>query len=180
MSSLLDLQSVIEEDNLRKKFGHLFEEHIKILRERGKLEVGFTYKDLIFMEFTNTPSNAACILPIIESRYMENTDNGHNKFYAVYLLGDMSKTDFKVFSEWGKIGTRGQSQLQHFDNIKNALNFINDKITSKTSPLSGYRMRAVDLQNGTVTMREKIMTGRQFIDNDFNTTDKAVQIGVVK
>lgn len=56
-----------------------------------------------------------------------NTDENHNKFWA----SQMDTTTFKVTIRWGRLGTKGQSQQQDFDNEYDAVNFVSTKIREK-------------------------------------------------
>lgn len=79
--------------------------------------------------------------------YLENTNNGHNKFYMIYLYAYTDKETGKdnriyVSLQWGKIGTRGQAQHKEFKSIGEAITFAEDKVREKLK--KGYEFKETE------------------------------------
>ena len=65
--------------------------------------------------------------------YLDNTQPGHNKFWNATVVGT------KVFCEWGRIGTGGQSKWFEFDTPAEAHGYAARKADEKTQ--NGYVVR---------------------------------------
>lgn len=70
--------------------------------------------------------------------YLEHRDAGHFKFYTVIVVEDGT-----VVNHWGKIGTRGQHQIQKLS-PSSALTTALRKVAEKHS--KGYEFRHEDIQ----------------------------------
>jgi len=68
--------------------------------------------------------------------YMENTEDGHSKFWEANLAGQ------SVGVHWGRIGTAGQYQVKDFPSEEDALDFFVRKKQEKI----GHGYRDVDEQ----------------------------------
>jgi predicted DNA-binding WGR domain protein len=79
--------------------------------------------------------------------YLVNTNNGHNKFYTIYLYAFTDKETSKdnsiyVSLQWGKIGTRGQAQHKEFKSRGEAITFAEDKVREKLK--KGYEFKETE------------------------------------
>jgi len=76
--------------------------------------------------------------------YLENTNNGHNKFYMIsaYAYYDKEKgrdNNIYVSLQWGKIGNSGQAQHKEFKSRGEALDFALEKLKEKLN--KGYEIK---------------------------------------
>ena len=76
--------------------------------------------------------------------YLENKNNGHNKFYKIscYAFTDEeTKKDNSIYVSlsWGRIGTLGQSQHKEFKSRGEAIIFAEEKLREKLE--RGYEFK---------------------------------------
>ena len=76
--------------------------------------------------------------------HLENTDNGHNKFYMIsaYAFTDnKTGTDNSIYVslQWGRIGTLGQAQHKEFKSRGEAIIFAEEKLNEKLG--RGYEIK---------------------------------------
>lgn len=72
---------------------------------------------------------------VTEVTYTDHAHN-HDKFYRCYLLSSEDSTDHRVVFQWGRRGSRGQSQNSVHASRSAAASEITRKLLSKTS--KGY------------------------------------------
>jgi len=68
-----------------------------------------------------------------EEKIVVQQAGNHNKFWAAYW----DETSGNVYVRWGRLGTKGQSQVKHFGSNYAAANFIDGKYHEKRR--KGYR-----------------------------------------
>lgn len=70
---------------------------------------------------------------------LEHKDNGHDKFYIIYLqrIGNSINTNFSVSVTYGKSGAPGTKRRIGFKTIEDAYKFINSKLKEKLK--KGYK-----------------------------------------
>lgn len=72
---------------------------------------------------------------VTEVTYVDHAHN-HDKFYRAYLLSSDDATDFRVVFQWGRRGSKGQSQNSVYPTFSAAKAALDRKLTSKTD--KGY------------------------------------------
>ena len=82
--------------------------------------------------------------------YLENKNNGHNKFYMIsaYAFADKdTKKDNSicVSTQWGRIGTFGQTLHKEFKSRGKAIIFVEKKLKEKLN--KGYEIKGKEVKN---------------------------------